>query len=68
MDFKSLRKICAKCENLDYNKCRQCKIHSILNTPCDFCGKIGGVVPFIHYTKNGLKKFMVCERCLRKLT
>jgi hypothetical protein len=68
IDLKELRRRCASCPKGDYWRCRECWIWKVLNTPCDFCFKQGGVVPFIKVTAEGLKQFMVCASCLKKLT
>ena len=52
----------------DYSRCHECWIWKTLNTPCDFCSKQGGVVPFVNKTAEGLKRFMVCPKCMEKLT
>jgi hypothetical protein len=68
MNFKSLRKQCAECGLLTREKCLSCKTYKILNTPCFFCGSIGGVVPYARTTSKGVVSGFVCPKCMEKLT
>jgi hypothetical protein len=69
MDVKELKKKCAECgQNYEFCISTNCIVYYTLNTPCDFCGNIGGVVPFSIDTSKGARKFMVCARCQEKLT
>lgn len=66
---RELKKKCAECGK-DYDVCMSlnCMVYYVLNTPCDFCGRTGCVLPLIKTTAKGLRKFMVCARCQEKLT
>jgi hypothetical protein len=62
IDFKSLRKTCAECEEKDYWKCRKCRVYEALNRACDFCGGLE-TFPLTVSTGKGLKKIFVCRKC-----
>lgn len=75
LDFKALKKTCAACPKIpayadteQHNKCKKCDLYRILNTPCDFCGRIGGVTPLCRHIGSGPSVDLVCEKCLAKLT
>jgi len=67
MDFKQTRKTCAECSEINYDKCKICRIYIVLNTACQLCSNIGGVVPFVKSTAKGSVQLEVCPRCLEKL-
>lgn len=63
--FKQLRLECAKCGK-NYGQCKDCEIYKILNTPCAYCGKIGGVHSFAKFTKRGIGVVDACPECMEK--
>ena len=75
LDFKQLKIRCATCSKVgvvpnerEISECKKCLIYKIFNTPCTYCGKIGGVVPFVYGTAKGTKKGYACPKCLAKFT
>jgi len=72
INFQELKKQCAECGKEStqdkWLKCQTCKIYKIFNTPCHFCSRIGGVVPFIKNTAKGMSQIDICPSCMEKVT
>jgi len=69
MDIQALKKKCAECgQNYEVCLSTKCIVYYRLNTPCEFCGNIGGVRKFIRFTSRGFVTNLICLKCLEKLT